>query len=472
VSGRDATPAVSPQTQALSLYIRDAVERLQNSPAPGSADEQQAQSRLLFLGNWQDPYPRLLVTDPVLEPVDKLTWQIIRLHISSPGAVTAFPSYETICAYANIRSNHTVSRALAILRATRWLSLCARVRDKGGRYLGNIYVLHDEPVTLGDAMFLDGEYMAFLQQSRRHNHPRVRKVVESVLTTIEELIDAGGDVTGERIQTRSYERRMAVINRGQQKNSHSMTLTTRNDFYAVSPPQIEQLATQKPDTTDGDTSQVQILHTGETEETNPVQKTHTAQHPEKSHVQKMHMEENSKNDRVQNLHMAERSSCSSNNINTTTTCSSTPCARATSAKTLHFPPQISPNEQNLARMYLGGIDVEQQQDVLDEWHGRLHSASRRGNPIDNPIGYLASLCRRVKSGEFRITIGVRVRDAREREERRVAEEKRRAEREEKNRMEMLAAMEKQSGAELTGIGRRMEAIRKRHAARAKEAGNE
>jgi len=442
----DATPSITPQTQALSLYIQNAVERLQNSSSSDSTEAQQAQSRLLFLGNWQDPYPRLLVTDPILEPVDKLTWQIIRLNISNPGAVTTFPSYDVIRSYANIKSNHTVSRALAILRATRWLSLCARVRDKGGRYVGNIYVLHDEPVTLGDAMFLDGEYIAFLHKGREHKHTRVRKVVESVLATIEEMINGGGDITGERLQTRSYERRMGVINRGQQQDNVSSTTIKQSDFYAVSPPQLKELEeeephTQESHTTESETSHVQIMHTAKTDE--------------KDHVHLLHMESE-----TQKLHTDEYSSCSSNK-NTTTT-KHTPHTSAKDSEALHFPPKISANERDLAQMYLSTIDDSRQQAVLDEWHGRLQSASRRSNPIDNPIGYLASLCRRVKTGEFHITIGVKVRDAREREQRRAEEEKRRVKREEQKHAETLAEIKNRPTANLTGIARRMDKIRKEH----------
>ena len=478
----DIPSSVTPQAQALSLYIQNAIEHLTGSASRKKSSGEKEQSGLIFLGNWQDAYPRLLVTDPVLEPVDKLVWQIIRLHINAPGAVTAFPSYEAISTYANIRSNHTIARALAILRATRWLSLCARVRGKSGRYLGNIYVLHDEPVTLGDAMYLDGDYMAFLQNSTQHNHPRVRKIVESVLATIQELIDGGQDAMGERIQTRSYERRIGTVQQTQQESEPTLLLAERTNFFAISDPQIKQLAdqdredqnsAQKLHTVDSETDQVQILHTVEEEQVGQVQKTHTEENSESGLVQKMHMDKNGENDRVQNMHLAtdrqkaqmqklhtaERSS--SNYINTTTTESNTPRACARPEATLHFPPGISANERNLALMYLNPIDDDQQQAVLDEWHGRLLAAEKRSDPIGNPIGYLASLCRRVKTGEFQITIGLRIRDKRERAQQRVEEEKQRAEREKQRQTEMVATLEEKQESELSGIEKRMRQIRKR-----------
>ena len=76
--------------------------------------------------------------------------------------VTAFPTYEQLRPWlasmpcAGQASHETVARALTLLRLTRWLSLVRRRRDpKTGRILGNLYVLHDEPLTPFEAMQLD-----------------------------------------------------------------------------------------------------------------------------------------------------------------------------------------------------------------------------------------------------------------------------------------------------------------------------
>ena len=469
----DTTSTVTPQAQALSLYIQNAIEQLRRSSS--KKDNENEQSGLIFLGNWQDAYPRLLVTDPVLEPVDKLVWQIIRIHVATPGAVAAFPGYEAISTYANIKSNHTIARALAILRSTRWLSLCARVRGESGRYLGNIYALHDEPVTLGDAMYLDNDYMAFLRNSTRHRHPRVRNIAESVLLTIQELIDGDKDAIGERIQTRSYERRLGRVYPAHQESEPTLTLAGRTDFFAISDQQIKQLAQQH--NTEEKTNPVQILHMAENEQTDPVHKTHKAQNNENHRVQKMHKDENSDIDLVKNLHSAgemqklhtvERSSCSSN-ITTTTTSLSTPRAREETESSLHFPSAISNNERNLASMYLNAIDVSQQQDVLDEWHGRLQAAEQRSEPIGNPIGYLASLCRRAKSGEFQMTIGLRIRDQREQRLKREEADRQKTEQEKQQHAETLVAWENKPESEMSTIEKRMHQIRKRKAGKSGDA---
>jgi hypothetical protein len=59
-----------------------------------------------------------------------------------------------------------VARALTLLRLTRWLSLVRRRRDpKTGRIQGNLYVLHDEPLTPFEAMQLDPDYLGLVSQA-------------------------------------------------------------------------------------------------------------------------------------------------------------------------------------------------------------------------------------------------------------------------------------------------------------------
>ena len=455
----DQEPAagVSPQTQALSLYIQNAILRLRNSVSHSTdRHDEDPQSSLIFFGNWQDPYPRLLVTDPILEPVDKVVWQIIRTHITTPGAVTAFPNYGAIRTGANVKSNHTVSRAITILRATRWLSLCERVRDAQGRFLGNIYALHDEPVTLGDAMYLDSDYIEFLRSSQNHKHLRVGRVAHSVLATIQDMIDVGKDAIGERIQTWTYERRIGLFARAR-KDAPALQLVESNPFYALSEPHIAALGEHDLDTErdpdlDQDTALPDANSDDETENSQ-VQKTHTVENGENDRVQNLHLDANIASPPRQKTHTVV---CSSSYINTTTTNKQHSRACARPPESLHFPPRISGNERNLTLMYLNSIDDSLAQDVLDEWHGRLNTATQRGTPIENPIGYLAVLCQRAKSGEFQLTIGLRIREAREREQ---EHQRRMNALDKRNDEKALALLEKHSGSAANRTTQRLEEIR-------------
>ena len=143
-------------------------------PAPGDG--------FLFSGNRHESVPRRLFLDRRLTPLERNAWQVFRLMLADDG-VTAFPTYEQLrpwlasMPYAGQASHETVARALTLLRLTRWLSLVRRRRDaKTGRILGNLYVLHDEPLTPFEAMQLDADYLALVSQSLGHSAKAVQVV--------------------------------------------------------------------------------------------------------------------------------------------------------------------------------------------------------------------------------------------------------------------------------------------------------
>lgn len=149
--------------------------------------------------------------DPMLEPVDRIVWMVLR-----QSAVRGrFPSYAQIGRAANVASKSTVSRAIAILRATRWLaryeeSAAQRenrlsIHDAGRRPIQDTndrstyragreaametYVLVDSPLPVPDVMYLDGQYLKFLRFAQANSHARVRRVARDVLATLEEGAD-------------------------------------------------------------------------------------------------------------------------------------------------------------------------------------------------------------------------------------------------------------------------------------------
>ncbi|WP_373856564.1 STY4528 family pathogenicity island replication protein [Klebsiella variicola] len=98
--------------------------------------------RLLFLGNPQQSVPKRLLLARNLSPRDKFAWQLLRLHARDDGS-GIFPSYNELQGWLSDQpegekaSRSTVSNALMLLRITRWLSLCQRLRDEqSGRITG------------------------------------------------------------------------------------------------------------------------------------------------------------------------------------------------------------------------------------------------------------------------------------------------------------------------------------------------
>ena len=138
-------------------------------------------------------FPHRVLRDAVLEPVDKVVWMVLRAsgargRVAGPGGVkgcSRFPGYARIAKLANVGSKSTVSRAIAVLRAERWLSLCVTGPGIGRSLKGCVFGLHDRPVPIADAVYLDARYLGWLRGSHSHPHRRVREVVRGVLASAE-----------------------------------------------------------------------------------------------------------------------------------------------------------------------------------------------------------------------------------------------------------------------------------------------
>jgi hypothetical protein len=154
---------------------------------PGE-DVRQLRSGLLYTGNIQDAFPRRLLLDPRLSPLDKVAWMMIRLYAQqNQGAV--FPTYDELQLQLaspgkGKASRETVSRVLLMLRLTGWLSLCKRVRDERGRVRGNVYAQHDEPLTCRDAEALDPHWLDTAAAACRSKNRTVSSAAWSVLAEI------------------------------------------------------------------------------------------------------------------------------------------------------------------------------------------------------------------------------------------------------------------------------------------------
>ncbi len=350
---------IRPETRALDAYIEATVERLL---ASGVGDAQSNDS-LLFLGNWHDAMPRLVFQDPILQPVDTRIWGVIKIAATGAGP-TSFPSYRHIATTANVASEATVARSIAILRATRWLTLCRRVRDPRGCFRGNVYALHDEPLPLPDTLHLDRAYLGFLEQALGHAHAQVRKVAAAVLGTIEDDIRAGRSLSAPE---NPMERRLQSLRRLEGEE-------VAGRFFSLSSDRLQKLKSEA-------------------------------------------------GDRLQNLKPARSSSCSS--LQETTTTTETGHKGEDGARSVEtdesigllvLPEALRPDERLLARLYLKNAPASLRQDILDELAGRLRTAKTKGEPIGNPIGYLAQLCKAAAEGRFVLTsLGLQAQQARRRE---------------------------------------------------------
>lgn len=363
-------PASRPPT-TLQELIAKTVAQLRHRITDGDGDA------VLCIGQRHHAFPSLVVTDPILEPVDKIIWMVIWQQGAAAGSAAAFPKYSEIAYRANVGSDSTVGRALAILRATRWLSLCARVRGVNGRYRGNVYALHDEPLPLRETLTLDTDYMTFLERAARHHHARVRAVAAGVLASVDTDIRAGVDVTA---MVPAIERRLAA--------DAAITRGGVGRYFSFTPEILRSLSNAGV----------------------PDQSAHQHQNlVSVDHQDQNSVPQNSKTD-----------SCCGNNINTTTTdlvLSDDKHPTSTAAEPeLVYPSGLTLNQRHLAARHLAQLPLTQRQPVLDELEGRLRAARHHGaKPVHNELRYLQHLCKLALVGGFEPTLGLKVEAARERQ---------------------------------------------------------
>ncbi|VFR47795.1 FIG141751: hypothetical protein in PFGI-1-like cluster [plant metagenome] len=320
------------------------------TPTPAASGD-----AFLFSGNRHESVPRRLFLDRRLTPLERNAWQVFRLMLNDDG-VTAFPTYEQLRPWlasmpcAGQASHETVARALTLLRLTRWLSLVRRRRDpKTGRILGNLYVLHDEPLTPFEAMQLDADYLALVSQSLGHSAKAVQVVG---LNTLQEIAD------DPMLSGRTLPSRLQVL---------AERLADQGITASESYPQEDAVH-------DSEEGPASLLRNRE----RPSSESEAGPKPAPDGALR-----NPKQDRT------VRSS-RINEVRTT--------AQARALGDLQWPKrftELKAEQQAGARMALQQVDAALRQGVLDEWAARC---GKHG--IRNPAGYLFGIIQRAMRGEF------------------------------------------------------------------------
>lgn len=152
---------------------------------PDDSPEQEDGMAVLFTGQWSDNFPRHLVLNQTLSPLEKVCWQAIRLSIISPEKPGATPRRDQLASMINC-SAATVTAARTMLRATRWVTFCKTVR-KHGQFVGDIYLFHDKPMSLESTLQIDMSYIQFLQNQTQSPNKRLRTVAGNILKEIDSI---------------------------------------------------------------------------------------------------------------------------------------------------------------------------------------------------------------------------------------------------------------------------------------------
>ncbi|MDA8454332.1 STY4528 family pathogenicity island replication protein [Acidovorax sp. GBBC 3334] len=327
------------------------------APAPGKPA---AHDGFLYSGNRHESVPRALFLDRRLTPLERNAWQVIRMQLHADG-LTALPTYEQLrpllagMPCGPLASTETIARALTLLRLTRWLSLVRRRRDpQSGRILGNLYVLHDAPLTPFEAMQLDPDYLGLVSQALSHASKAVQHVGQHTLREIAEDPLLRGGVLPTRLQVLS-----------------------------------EQLARGVPQPSQEEASYAQDAHTGDSEggpddqlriRSALASDSESGRKPAPNHSLRNPMQDRT----VRSSSVEERT-----------------VPRAGAHGGMRLPAQfvgLKDEQQAGALVALQQVAQEQRQAVLDEWAARC-----RDRGVRNPAGYLFGIIQKAIRGEFKAT---------------------------------------------------------------------
>jgi hypothetical protein len=335
-------------------------------PTPGV----QAGDAFLFSGNRHESVPRALFLDPRLTPLERNAWQVIRMQLAEDG-LTAFPTYEQLrpflasmpCTFK--ASTETVARALSLLHLTRWLSLVRRRRDPiNGRIAGNVYVLHDEPLTPFEAMQLDTEYLSLVSDALTHASKAIQRVGHHTLQEIRDDPQLRGRSLPSRLQ-RLTER---LVVQGWDRIIDDGSAVDTTPTYPQTIPMH--------DSEGGDET---LLRNGAT----PSSESETGiESPSEQALRNPKADSTVRTIRAMEERTVRRAREDGTEV------------------TLRLPPrftQLRAEQQAGVLLALETLDVDVQQAVVDEWQARCDSSAVR-----NPAGYLFGTIQKALRGEFKV----------------------------------------------------------------------
>lgn len=316
---------------------------------------------IIYCGNRHESVPRALFLDTRLTPLERNAWQVFRLLLNEDG-VTAFPTYAQLSPYlasmplTDRASDETVARALALLRLTRWLSLVRHRRDPTtGRIQGNLYVLHDEPLTCYEAIQLDPHYLTLVSTALTHAAKAVQKMGHHILE----------EITRDPLLTdRVLPSRLQLIRQRLSLQSHPLD-------------PLSDIVQPYGDEHDPTTEPAEVLPTARSK---PSSESEARQHPLESRPLR-----NPKRART------VRTDSYIKEVRTVQGPSGTPALRLPS----QFQ-QLRSEQQAAVLVAIARVEPRIQQLVLDEWVARCQSARVR-----SPAGYLFGLIQRALKGDFR-----------------------------------------------------------------------
>ena len=368
---------ISNNIKLLSQRISSELDRIAKEP---KSDTNNSDS-LVYIGNWQDAIPRSIWVDNELDSKEVRSWGVIRTQAVHGSAVML--SINKLLRETLDYSNATVSRITYVLRLTRWISLCSQMRTERGQFMGNIYAIHDAPLSIFDSIYLDKDYLNFVQQQISHKNKKISKLAESIWQLLDTSVKHDyGFIQNSPSEVIMHSIRLLGGHSEQNSHVYNLNVDENDHVYILNAVENDHVYNLNLDEKIKDINEKQSL-----EEIN-----------EDLEV--------SDNCHVHNLNMASICSSSSFNKNLnkkTTTTKNFKEIYENESSELVYPKEFNVAERRLAGMYLKNFQQELKQSFLDETAAQIINRRKTNKPIRNPIGYLAWLCNEYGKGNLYLT---------------------------------------------------------------------
>lgn len=373
---------ISDHIRMLSSRIAQEITRLSEDANNGISHRTDS---LIYVGNWQDAIPRSIWLDQSLSATDVRCWGVIRTQAVQGSSVLL--SLNRLLADTLGYSNATISRVIYVLRLTRWISLCSQLRSESGQFQGHIYAIHDQPLNLSDAIYLDENYIDFVKKQMAHSNKQINELAKTAWQSIGDFVHANEAPLPQNTNSGVFGFLNTMSLPADNTASRFQKLNTDDHVYFLNM---------------AENSHVQFLNAVEND---PIQKLNVVEKNSENE------ENQSLNIHVQKLNAANVCSSLYNKTTTTTTTgketenfeNQVEVKKHPESDGLIFPSDFNANEVELAGMYLNRVETELWQAFLDETAGQIIQRRKTSNPIRNPIGFLSWLCNEHAQGNTYLT---------------------------------------------------------------------
>jgi hypothetical protein len=392
-------PTVDPDIRILKQHIDRAADELQQIEGGTPS----GLGSLIYLGSHQDAIPRNLLLDPLLESGEIHTWALLKIQLVNPALPSSIPRQDELMEILKC-SRPVLSRHLQVLRATRWITLCAEVRGRDGQFKGHVYAQHDKPLSLQETLFLDPDYIRFLEQpSSSAVLKRLRQVKQGILMHMDYQMLNGMDLNRHPTDLeQSLGRLKTALNSG--KPDHDTNLAYPGFLYGYGSEGDEETGKildhpSMTDETDREDEDIKDDATLESPVDNsPIKRLDERKLNADHHVKSFYMVKSGEKavnhrvkNHVKNFYMDTRSS--SSYIKTTTT----------THTRLKFPKALASERLRIwaAKMLSALDDESQQQFALDYLTDRIKAGEKgTDKPVGNPMGFLGWIVDRMAEGNL------------------------------------------------------------------------